>query len=89
MASDICQALLSGLDRGQVKAAVSKLLDMGPTARTTFYKSWFEHSSSEMTAEERGGLDRVEKIDLSNEAGPCRCLFATPWHAVLPQETRV
>ena len=56
-----------GLSRNQVKAAVAKLLAMGPIAQKEIYATWFQLSKSSMSDEHRRALDNVQKIDLSNE----------------------
>ncbi|CAM9849170.1 unnamed protein product [Discosporangium mesarthrocarpum] len=55
-----------GLRREELRQALARLLSMGQSAQEDYYRAWFE--ITEPDEEEAGRIDKVLKLDLTNES---------------------
>lgn len=56
-----------GLTATELKEAVYSLLQLGPIAQSSIYNNWYKTGMSTMTNVQRSALDKVEKVDPSND----------------------
>lgn len=57
-----------GLERAELRQALNVLLSTGPNAQSIEYSLWFRKSLCDIEEEDIHRIDKVEKIDVSNEA---------------------
>lgn len=56
-----------GLTSWEVREAFDCLMAKGPSEKSKLYAEWYDLGSCEIAAADQGHLDRIQKIDLSNE----------------------
>ena len=55
-----------GLSLAEVRQAFEQLLQLGPNAQDALYREWFAAGAPGLRPEDRGKIDSVLKVDLSN-----------------------